>query len=601
MGFKGGRKMKSSVGNKKVLLVSTILLVMLVSAFSFWQFQNAGAASVKPSKDYVSIQASLSPASDSTNSNAVVKADVKETSAGHYEIAYPGSGSKIEVGDVSKSNMFKPDLTVSTWDNEAGFQLVASGFRQEESHFLTSMNDGKISASNNGWIFEYKPTELKEGFNDQGGLDILITAKEKPSSSSIDFTFESDTVTPYFQPPLTAEYKDGWSDEYQTEITVTETQVVNARDGAVLKERPDYVVNSIAFYADAKADGVTTSTGKEYKTGKVGHLYRMKAVDAKGNSAWFDWAISSSQIKLVDSTGFLQTASYPVVIQPLGDTFGYTTVGASWNAGLNRMFMEKAAPASNGTLTSIKVYITQTWSGNPVKCALYNHSTSALVATTEEKTSSASTGWLTFNVNGTPSVSAGTNYWVLFWGSGSAWVRFAYDSGGAPYGSAAWRDQTYGSYPDPLGTLNLQSSHDSFYATYTPSGGGISISNTPSSYNFGTVDTNATISTGLNYFTVTNNSGSAVNITIGGTDVTGGTTWTLSDTGTPGTSTYGLKAGLNGGSYNIVVRRSASYNTLKASLGSSASQGWGLQFLAPTNYTDSVQKTGTVTLTASSP
>ncbi len=125
------------------------------------------------------------------------------------------------------------------------------------------------------------------------------------------------------------------------------------------------------------------------------------------------------------------------------------------------------------------------------------------------------------------------------------------------------------------------------------------ISNTPSSYNFGQVEPNASPSTGLNYFTVTNNSGSIVNITISGTDLTGGTTWTLSDTATPGATTAGIKAGLNGGDYNIIVKKTAPFNTLKSSLGSSASQGWGLQILAPTGYTDSTQKNGSITLTAS--
>ena len=93
----------------------------------------------------------------------------------------------------------------------------------------------------------------------------------------------------------------------------------------------------------------------------------------------------------------------------------------------------------------------------------------------------------------------------------------------------------------------------------------------------------------------------AVNITIGGTDITGGTTWTLSDTATPGIATAGMKAGLDGGAYNIIVKKTAPFNILKASLASSASQAWGLQLLAPTNYTDDTQKAGTVTLTATAP
>ena len=142
-------------------------------------------------------------------------------------------------------------------------------------------------------------------------------------------------------------------------------------------------------------------------------------------------------------------------------------------------------------------------------------------------------------------------------------------------------------------------------STYAPklhveytSGSPSSISNTPSSYNFGQVTPDAALSTGLNYFSVTNNSASAVNITIGGTDLTGGITWNLSDTATPGAATAGLKAGLNGGSYNIVIKKTAPLNTLKSNLAINASQGWGFQLLSPTDDTDSIQKSGTVTLTA---
>jgi hypothetical protein len=131
--------------------------------------------------------------------------------------------------------------------------------------------------------------------------------------------------------------------------------------------------------------------------------------------------------------------------------------------------------------------------------------------------------------------------------------------------------------------------------------GGINISNTPSSYNGGPVAPNSTVSTGLGYFNVTNNSGSAVNITIGGTDVTGGITWTLSDTATPGPTTFGLKAGLNGGSYNIIIKKTSPFNTFKSNLGNGASQLWGFQILAPTVATDTVQKTSTITLTATIP
>ncbi|MFC1908176.1 hypothetical protein ACFLWT_02090 [Chloroflexota bacterium] len=123
------------------------------------------------------------------------------------------------------------------------------------------------------------------------------------------------------------------------------------------------------------------------------------------------------------------------------------------------------------------------------------------------------------------------------------------------------------------------------------------ISNTPTSYAFGTLATSSTTETGLTHFTVTNNSAFSINITITGTSMAGGTTWTLDDTATPGTDTYGLNAGLEGGSYNIIVKNSAG-NALVSGLGASGTQRWGLQLLAPTVFTGGGLNTGTVTLTA---
>jgi hypothetical protein len=189
---------------------------------------------------------------------------------------------------------------------------------EEKSQLATSLAGDTVSASNGEWTFSYEPTEPKAGFNDNGGIDIFITAKVKPASSAIEFTYASGTVIPYHEPPLSVQYKDGWSDEFQADIKVTETQVVRVKDGVVLVARPEYVVNSIAFYADNKSGDMTASGGKNYRTGKVGHLYRMKAVDNAGKSAWFDWSMPSpTQIRLTDTTGILQTGAYPITIQPV--------------------------------------------------------------------------------------------------------------------------------------------------------------------------------------------------------------------------------------------------------------------------------------------
>jgi len=119
-------------------------------------------------------------------------------------------------------------------------------------------------------------------------------------------------------------------------------------------------------------------------------------------------------------------------------------------------------------------------------------------------------------------------------------------------------------------------------------------------YSFGNVDEGFTYSAPVTTWTITNNSGYAVNITIYGTDLTGGTTpWTLSNDGSAGTDIYGLKAGTVTDTYSVVVKREGStpYNTL-ATVSAGATQSWGLQLLVPTTISDFTVKSGTVTLVA---
>jgi len=120
----------------------------------------------------------------------------------------------------------------------------------------------------------------------------------------------------------------------------------------------------------------------------------------------------------------------------------------------------------------------------------------------------------------------------------------------------------------------------------------------PDTIDFGSLDEGATEVTGLDYFTLVNNSGFAVDVFIKGTDMTGGVTWALADNGIPGADIVALKAGLEGDAYNIIVKKTAAFNELVGGLADAASQKWGLQIQAPTSFSDGVEKSGTVTLTA---
>jgi hypothetical protein len=136
---------------------------------------------------------------------------------------------------------------------------------------------------------------------------------------------------------------------------------------------------------------------------------------------------------------------------------------------------------------------------------------------------------------------------------------------------------------------------------YTVGGASPDISNTPASYAFGIMIPGDNLSTGLSYYTVTNNgSGAPINISITSTnmtDLTESAQWVIADDGSPDVNIYGLLVGLNGGSYNTTVN--GSQVPFIWSLADSASQGWGFQILYASETTHGANISANITLDAS--
>ena len=135
--------------------------------------------------------------------------------------------------------------------------------------------------------------------------------------------------------------------------------------------------------------------------------------------------------------------------------------------------------------------------------------------------------------------------------------------------------------------------------TATPSY--LSITVSPTTYDFGVIATSATPSTTTTYFTITNSSSVATDNTIAVTTATwsGGVTWTHSDTATAGADTAGMKANKGGtwGTGDVIVKY-ASPEILAASQTANTDWSFGLQLLAPTSFSDGVQKSIIVRVTA---
>lgn len=129
----------------------------------------------------------------------------------------------------------------------------------------------------------------------------------------------------------------------------------------------------------------------------------------------------------------------------------------------------------------------------------------------------------------------------------------------------------------------------------------ISITVAPAGYNFGTLATSSTTNTTDDYFTMTNSSTIATNITISvtGATWTGGTAWTHAEDGVPGADTVGLNSTTEAGGWGTgVIVKNAAPLTLQTNLAAITNLKFGLSIRAPTSFSDGVEKQNTVRLTA---
>lgn len=366
-----------------------------------------------------------------------------QTSNNNYEIDC--SGEKIHLG--SATNKFSPNIHIGRWGTESYIELNLIGGGQSAVFNSSILNpDGSITAGNNLFILTYSPVGQKPGLNELGGLDYSITIKALPAINIITFTYNHQKANAYLQPPLTAQ-----------EIA----------DGAT---RPDYVVNSIAFYGDSN------QVNNAYKTGKIGHLYRMRVTDNVGNQTWADWGFGGgqSQITLSINQTWLNNAVYPIVIAPVGDTFGYTTAGGSGHQ-LNADTIYRVSDAVTGAVgtgVSMSAYGKRGASDANLQMAVYDDASPLNLITNASTNSvlvnSTTNQWWVANFGSSPTFTAVSYYLLFNTDSGEAIVNF--DNTTPDFYSKAG---TFGTWPNPLSGLSdsFLTWRHSIYVTYTPSGG----------------------------------------------------------------------------------------------------------------------------------
>lgn len=196
----------------------------------------------------------------------------------------------VEVGD-SKQPDFLPQVKIQRWDNEVNFS--ARLIHDEKTPVVTTDVD-KILWQ--GDKVEANFYELTEGY------EFEVILKEKPLTNKVEFTLQTKGLDFFYQPELTQEEIDQGSSQ------------------------PENVIGSYAVYASENKTNYVG--GKEYKAGKVGHIYRPKIVDSIGTEVWGELNITGANLSVTIPQDFLDKAVYPVR-HAAGLTFGYLTLGAS--------------------------------------------------------------------------------------------------------------------------------------------------------------------------------------------------------------------------------------------------------------------------------
>src|SRR4030042_3248648 len=173
---------------------------------------------------------------------------------------------------------FTPSIKLTRW-NEVNFKITPIGLDKVATKDKTLSFEGeKIKFGTPKMSFEMYETAEEDGYK------YIWYLNEKPATNKVEFQIETSGLDFFYQPPLTQEYQNGYSEEFQKEIVVSETQVKDL-DGNVLVERPIEIVGSYAVYHQTKG-GMNDINGKEYKEGKVFHIYRPKIIDTNGTETW---------------------------------------------------------------------------------------------------------------------------------------------------------------------------------------------------------------------------------------------------------------------------------------------------------------------------
>ena len=192
----------------------------------------------------------------------------------------PKDRIELIVGD-DKQPDFKPQVKIQRWDNEGNF---SARLVNTEPTPTVSTQANKIiwlGDKTETHFYDIAPNEE----HPEGAYEFEVILKEKPLTNKIEFTLETKGLDFFYQPELTQEEKD---------------------QGNI---RPENVVGSYAVYASENK--INYIGGKEYKCGKVGHIFRPKIDDSAGMEVCGKLHIEKGILSVTIPQAFLDKRGYP--------------------------------------------------------------------------------------------------------------------------------------------------------------------------------------------------------------------------------------------------------------------------------------------------
>lgn len=355
----------------------------------------------------------------------------------NFELSVTAS-SKVVIGDEN-SQSFKPHALFSKWGGES---FVSLGI-QTSKNITPVVENEKVTWLDTDRAANFYALPSSESLH-EGGLEVELVLYAVPASPEIPFAIDSS-------PELV------W--HYQAETLSKQEQSF----GAV---RPENVKGSFAIYHNSNKHN-------QYQTGKVAHLYRPTATDAKGSWIWGKWTLGVGVVTAAFDEQWLRDAVYPVVIGP---TLGFSSIGAN-AGGFSTDQFEVSGPftmPSAGTATQIQFYGSAA-AGSKVTYGIYNDnagSADTLLSNSAELAISTSNAWNSIAIGG--SLSNGASYWPSVRFGSVSTAQFYYDSVTPPPDGRYNVASTYsaGVMPTPApSTTAFGGVLRSLYFDYTAGGG----------------------------------------------------------------------------------------------------------------------------------